>query len=487
MMESRITSRIIYFFLALGLAAGVMVILYTQNSYGGGDNFSHYKFAHWGWKYPNLLFDHWGKPVFTLLASPFAQMGINGVRVYNLLMGFLTALIIGELANHFNFKNRAVGILLVLFTPVYFIMMFTSLTEVTFSFFLALGVWLFFKEKYIFSAVIWSFLPIIRSEGFVLFPLFILVFGLKKQFFALPLLSAGFWLISFLGNFFYDDFWWLITNMPYVGNNARDIYGSGSLLHYIHHTEGILGYPMAGLFVIGFGVMLHKWVTSERRKLTSSLYFLILIPGSFFTFLAAHSFVWWLGTGSSLGLVRVMASVTPLVALTALPGFNFLESLLKEKNKGVGRVFVAILLAAIVWLGINSHLGGFRVSREDRLMDQAGDFILKNKLDRFKLYYFSPHLIGRLGVDPFDRSLSNEGLPDRQNPGHLLPDSSIVVWDAHFGPNEGGIPLEKLKQNDRLVLIKEFKPDDSFKVLGGYDYAIYIFQRIPEPGKTIND
>ena len=334
MMESRITSRIIYFFLALGLAAGVMVILYTQNSYGGGDNFSHYKFAHWGWKYPNLLFDHWGKPVFTLLASPFAQMGINGVRVYNLLMGFLTALIIGELANHFNFKNRAVGILLVLFTPVYFIMMFTSLTEVTFSFFLALGVWLFFKEKYIFSAVIWSFLPIIRSEGFVLFPLFILVFGLKKQFFALPLLSAGFWLISFLGNFFYDDFWWLITNMPYVGNNARDIYGSGPLLHYIHHTEGILGYPLAGLFVIGFGVMLHKWVTAERRKLTSSLYFLILIPGSFFTFLAAHSFVWWLGTGSSLGLVRVMASVTPLVALTALPGFNFLESWLKKKIMG---------------------------------------------------------------------------------------------------------------------------------------------------------
>ncbi|MBU3928583.1 MAG: hypothetical protein KKB74_12320, partial [Bacteroidetes bacterium] len=100
---------------------------------------------------------------------------------------------------------------------------------------------------------------------------------------------------------------------------------------------------------------------------------------------------------------------------------------------------------------------------------------------------FSPHLVAKLGIDPFDQSLSKEGVPDKQNPARLLPDSSIVVWDAHFGPNEGGIPLEKLKQNDKMILIKEFKPDDSFKVLGGYDYAIYIFQRIPESDKILND
>ncbi len=475
-MKSQSVSRIIYLLLVLGFILGLIVIYSTQNSFGGGDNFSHYKFAHWGWKYPKLLFDHWGKPVFTILASPFAQTGVNGIRVYNLLMGLSTALIIGELARHFQFKNRPFGILIALFTPIYFIMMFTSLTEVTFSFFLTAGILLFFKEKYLWSAVIWSFLPIIRTEGIVLFPLFVIALGIKKQYFSIPLLTAGFWIISFIGYFFLDEFWWLFTKLPYVGN-AKNIYGTGSLLHFVRYTKEILGYPLAGMFIVGFVIILGKWLTTDKRKLTSSFFFLILIPGSFLTFLIAHSFSWWLGVGKSLGLIRVMASVTPMAALTALIGYNFLENWLRNKNKIISRIFAVLLLTWIVLYGINSHIGGFQISRADRLMDQAGDYILYNKLDEFKVYYFSPHLMTKLGIDPFDHALSNEGIPNKQNPGLTIPNNSIIVWDAHFGPNEGSIPLEKLLNNDRLALIKEFHPDPPFKVLGGYDYAIYIFQK----------
>jgi len=475
-MKSQIVSRIIYLLLILGFFLGLIVIYSTQNSFGGGDNFSHYKFAHWGWRYPSLLFDHWGKPVFTILASPFAQTGINGIRVYNLLVGLLTALIIGELARHFQFKNRPLGVILVLFTPIYFIMMFTSLTEVTFSFFLTAGILLFFKEKYLWAAVIWSFLPIIRTEGIVLFPLFVLALGIKKQYFSIPLLTAGFWIISLIGYFFFDEFWWLFTKLPYVGN-AKNIYGSGSLLHFVRYTKEILGYPLAGLFIVGLVIVLGNWLTTDKRKLTSSFFFLILIPGSFLTFLVAHSFSWWLGVGKSLGLIRVMASVTPMVALTALIGYNFLEKWLIKKNKIVSRIFTVLLLTWIVLYGVKSHIGGFQISHEDLLMDEAGDYILNNNLDEYKVFYFSPHLMIKLGIDPFNHALSNEGLPNKLHPALTIPDNSIIVWDAHFGPNEGNIPLEKLLNNDRLVLLKEFHPDPPFKVLGGYDYGVYIFQK----------
>ncbi|MEA3504887.1 MAG: hypothetical protein U9R32_06770 [Bacteroidota bacterium] len=295
-MKSQNNNRIIFFLLAISFVAGVVLIFFTQNSYGGGDHFAHYKLAHWGWLHPKLLFNHWGKPVFTILLSPFAQLGINGARIYNLLMGFSTAVMIWRLASFFNFKNSAFSLVLVLFTPVYFILMFTSLTEVTFSFFLVLAALLFFKEKHLLSAVVLSFLPFIRTEGIVLFPLFIMAYGMRKQWLTIPLLTVGFLLISLLGFSFYDDFWWVITKMPYTGS-AEGIYGSGNLLHFVTHTRRILGYPLAAIFLIGLVLLVVKWFTVEKRKISVTFYFLLLIPGSYLTFLAAHSFVWWQGMG----------------------------------------------------------------------------------------------------------------------------------------------------------------------------------------------
>ena len=37
------SNRLIYFILALGFIAGIIVIFFAQISYGGVDNYSHYK------------------------------------------------------------------------------------------------------------------------------------------------------------------------------------------------------------------------------------------------------------------------------------------------------------------------------------------------------------------------------------------------------------------------------------------------------------
>lgn len=477
-MKLQNRNRIIYLILLLAFIAGVILIFLTTNSFGGGDNFSHYKFAHWGWKYPELLFSHWGKPVFTILISPFAQFGINGARFYNLLMGFLTALVIWKLALHFNFKNSALSLLLVLFTPIYFILMFTILTEVSFSFFFALAVLLFFKKKYLLSAIVVSFLPMVRTEGIVLFPLFIVAYSLKKQWLIIPVLTTGFWIITLFGLPFNDDFWWLITKMPYSGD-AKDIYGSGSLFRFINDTRGILGYPIWILFVIGLLVSLVHWGKIDKYKFSETFYFLLLIPGSYIVFLSAHSFAWWQGMGNSLGLIRVIGSVTPFAALTALPGLNWLHAWLKSKNKLAANIITTALLIWIMILGINTHRSGFRLSRPEILVGQAADYLKENKLDKHKIFYFDPYLIVELGLDPFDKSMSAEGIPNKMHPAISMPDSSIVIWDAHFGPNQGRIPLSRLKNSNELTLLKVIKPANPFKVLGGYDYAVYIFQKIP--------
>ena len=290
------------------------------------------------------------------------------------------------------------------------------------------------------------------------------------------MLSVGFLVITLLGLPYYDDFWWLITKMPYSGD-AKDVYGSGSFFHFINDTRGILGYPIGALSVIGLFSTAFYWIANDKFRLTNTFYFLLLVSGSYFLFLTAHSFVWWQGMGNSLGLVRVMASATPLAALLALAGLNWLQTLLKQKSKLLSNIITTLLLIWIIILGINTHISGFHKSKPQQLVNQTAQYLKDNSLLNNKIYYFDPQLLADLELNPFDNTKSTEGIPNRENITKSMPENSIIVWDAHFGNNQGRIPISRLENNTNLTLLKVIKPIQPFKVLGGYDYSIYIFQK----------
>jgi len=472
-------STLVLSLLAVFLLASVVIIFNTENSFGGGDPFSHYNLAHWGWKYPKLLFDDWGKPVYTILVSPFAQLGMNYARLYNVLMGLLTAFFSWKLARELKLNNAWLVVLLVLFTPIYFSLMFAALTEVTFSMLFMLSLLFFFQRKYFLSAVIISFLPLVRTESVVLFPLFLLAFGLKKQWRVLPLFTFGFFLISWLGRPFYHSFWWLITNMPYKGGTA-DIYGHGNLFHFIDQTRGILGYPIAGLFCVGLVAGLWFWIKKDRFQLNQSFYFLLLIPAGYLLYLAAHSYVWWKGIGNSLGLIRVIGAVTPLAAITALFGFDTLAAVFSKYRK-ITVTVSALLMLWIVYAGAITHRSGFEMSKPQQILARASNYLKQNNLNKYKIYYFSTYIPYRLGIDPYDSKHSSEGVPHIPKISNAIPDNSIIVWDAHFGPNEGKTPLNKLLDDNGLQVLDIFRPKRPFKVLGGYNYAVYVFQKTLNP------
>ena len=108
-------------------------------------------------------------------------------------------------------------------------------------------------------------------------------------------------------------------------------------------------------------------------------------------------------------------------------------------------------------------------------MSNAADHI--RKLDKNRIYYFDPFLIHFLGIDPYDQTLSNWGIADRVNPSSSMEINDLLVWDAHFGPNEAGVPLGRLMDDPFLQLETSILPSEHITVLGGYDYGIYIFRK----------
>lgn len=473
-MSSRSENIIVASLTVTFLVAFTVILLRTDNSFGGADHFNHYNLARWGWKYPDLLFSHWGKPVFTIVISPFAQLGMDAARFYNVLTGISTAVLTWLLAMRFTFRPAWAVLPLVLFMPVYFALMFTALTEVTFSFFLVLSLHLFFRERFAWSAVVLSFLPLIRNEGVVLLPLFVAAYMLKGRAGAIPLLCVGAALIGVLGWRIYGDPYWLVTHMPYTGD-AVDIYGRGSLMHFVGNTHRITGIPLGLIFLLGALAMTVTWVRRDRCGLSDAFYFLLLIVGSFVVFLAAHSVAWWLGVGNSLGLLRVMGSVTPLAALTGMAGISLLFRYREPRWTAAALVLLACFIAWNSYRSTQVYEYGFRKSWEQAALDESIEYLIEQGLDENIIYYYNPYVAFRFDFDPEDRGRSRS-LLFRRDELTSIPAGSVIFWDAHFGPNEGRTPLSELQDRPDLKTVAVFEPEVPFTVFG-HDYKIIIFKK----------
>ena len=96
--------------------------------------------------YPEFFLDPWAKPLFTILMAPIAQLGMMGVRVFNIVLGLTTAFFTYLTARKLGYKFPLLAIFLLVFAPLYAVLMISGMTEILFSFVLILGIYLFFSS-----------------------------------------------------------------------------------------------------------------------------------------------------------------------------------------------------------------------------------------------------------------------------------------------------------------------------------------------------
>ena len=454
----------------------VMVFL-SEGTHGGADDVSHYHLARYAFQNPKFFLNLWGKPFFTALMAPFAQLGFHGVRIFNVLAGTATAYFTYRTAKLFNISTPIIAIFLLISSPLYTVLMISGMTEILFSLVLILSIFLFFRKNYIWSAILLSFIPFVRTEGAVIIPLFMIALAWERQWRALPFLMFGFVFYSIAGSFYHDDILWIIHKMPYSGN-AKDIYGSGELLHYLHASKYIFGLPLAMLLALG----LVAWLTEPlvKKEGVKKAWLMQMLVGylPFFTYFVAHSYVWWKGMGNSVGMIRVIVAVLPSAVLLASLGWSRILDLMPVQRtiKYVGTGIMALLLAAIPYTiyRIPVPLEGTQAIVKD-----ASDWMLQSEYSGAKTYYFNPFFPHFLNTNPYDSNQNAWFIPDREHPENSVKVGEIVIWDAHFGPNEGRMPLGNLMNNTGFKLVHLTREHEPFIVLGGYTYEIYFFQRIP--------
>lgn len=432
----------------------VTVGLLFPGTYDAGDSVQHFLYAHWAFDHPEIILDHWAKPLFTLISSPFAWFGFGGMKLLNCILGVSTAWLVYRSAARLGYRLSFLAPLLVVAAPEFFLAQFSGLTEPMFAFVLILGVFLLLRGNFFWAAVLLSFLPFIRTEGFLLLPVFALYYVWHRRLKALPILVLGTVALSLVGwAVHYESITWVFTENPY----ARDLanYGTGEWGHFFKQYIFIVGIPIFGLFWLGWipwGLLVSR---PNMRALTRERILLIYTP--FTVYFGAHVIFWATGTGHSLGMIRVLIAIQPLAALIALTGLSGLVRMIPQ-NSPTPRIALTALVCAYVAAfpllpnPAAIHRSDLEYSVDQKLLLELSIWHEKNGYGD-RLHYLShPSAAWMLKLDPFDSTKVRKMETLAAGPP---PKGSIMVWDSWFARIEGGVSEELCSQTGYELLWKK--------------------------------
>ena len=441
--------NLLYLLLLSYALIAVFTIFYFDGTGDAGDSVLHFLYSKYAIQHPELYFNHWAKPFFVLLSSPFAQFGMRGMKFFNVLVILLTLVFTFKSVEELKLKNAYLSLLIIVFSPLTFILTFSGLTEPLFALMVSAGLFGYIKKEYIAPSLLLSFLPFVRSEGLIIIAIFGFFLMLKKQWKYLPLLLFGHLFYSIVGYWTYEDLFWVFNKIPY--NKMSSTYGKGELFHFVEQLLYVVGVPIYLLFWLGV-IELTREALSKRINLEIH----ILVFLGFITFFSAHTLFWYLGIFNSMGLKRVLIGIMPFISIISVVGFNFLTERLLKNNKKLKNFFQVSIVAYILLFPFTPNPSAVNwnenmsLSIEQKKATEVSRFMNQLSLNQEKLYYAHPYLSLALKIDHFD---SSRRMNLTMNYKEEIHKGDLIVWDYWFSVVEEAVSKEELDNNPNLQQI----------------------------------
>lgn len=446
------------------------VALIATTTFDTGDSITHYLISRNSFTHPELLLHHWGKPLFTLLSMPFAQLGFKGIEVYNCLVSALSAYLAFLTAKKMQFRYALMVYPFLLFAPKFFLGQFSGLTEPTFALCLIAGFYFMLDDKPVLALLVISLSPFVRTEGFIIMIIYGIFLLLDKRWSLLPWLFAGLVLYSVIGFFYYHDILWVFHENPYAGGTNN--YGHGTLDHYAVQLMYVLGVPFYILLLLGLVFFVVNILRKKYRLEDSfSLKSFMLLYGCLLGFIVSHTLFWWLGIFNSFGMVRIMICIVPLAAIVALQALHYLgdglASLLPQQKKNIGLlVFYSLVCIYVCIFPFTSNPAAYDLQKDFSASEEQ--FAVKRLLLRHKELLSKAHvvysslplvameLMGKVDYENQKRIPSASEL-------HNITSGSIILWDNWFAVMESNIE-DSLFNDSNLYQSLDKDSSDTYKI-----------------------
>lgn len=439
---------------------------------GGQDSYNHFLISKYAFKYPHLLIDQWGKPIYTFLAHPFCKFGLAYAVWFNLicviLSGILCALTSKKLGSPIAFAAFWVCI----FAPVSLGNSISSLTEPLNMLTLSAGFYFWTLDRKRISVILFSLMPWIRTEGFVIIVPLLVFLIIKKYYKLIPWLLLTTFIINLVGWYLTNKPFWFITENPYFlveTESERFSPEGGSFLYYLQNNKSIFGNIFLPLAVIGAVSIAYQYIKLKKQQFA---YLFWVILGVFVAYFFAHSFIMWKGMMGTHGMIRVMMVICPSLAIA----FSFypilLTSIVKEHRLKYASTVIIIIGVFFAYKANGYPTKFWQLNKESvkqitiiNEIEEANKYINLNKLDTAVIYHQLPIYNVLYDKDPFPKPLTKnwqtESVWSIDLKNNWAPMGSILLWDNYHATREGNIPFSKLKELKDYKELKRFGLDDN--------------------------
>lgn len=408
----------------------IFLFYQSQGVEGGQDSWNHYLISKYAIKYPNLLLDQWNKPVFTWVTVFICQFGINALIVFNLFCLILGAFLISDILKMQNVKLHYLSIPLVLFSPIVLGNAISGLTEPLNLLLLVIVLhqWNLKNEKT--AIFIASFLPYLRTEGFVICAAFFIFILINKKYKLLFWLIIGSIAMNLVGFIITNKPFWIITENPYLKFELNSSFdpGNGSLLHYVNKSNLIFGIVLVILFLISQVVYFkNKWNKND---------FILLNILVFWFYFTAHTLIYFFGILGSHGLTRVMLVIVPSMVFVSFIGLGMVLNFIKNIKIKMTVAICIILIAIQTGYAVNDYAKPYKIKQStvkpekaNQNFIKAGEWLIANHLMDRRIVHQSPYFNVKFNKDPYDvNSTYYTWSIDKSN--DWTTNGTIVIWDG---------------------------------------------------------
>lgn len=405
--------------------AGCLITLiiswfYYQDVHFDDDFYKHYLMAKFAWSHHSLFIDIWGRPIVTTLFAFVASFGIISTKLLIIILTMLCSFLTFKTAQLLNLKYAEYIIPFVVCQPCFFISA-KPITEIVFALLLIICLIYFLRKKYLISAIICSFLPMARPEGFFVLIFWFILLIYKRKYKILPLLGIGIVIWNLLGYFQSSDVLWFYHNFPWLGKLG--FYGSGTIFYYV------LLFPFISGILLPFFLIGLVYLIVKRN---------FLFPGIFIYFFILHTILWKYGLFRSAGYARYFVCVAPIIAIIALYGYGLIDKLLKLK-KSVIIVFIVLFIISSPL--VSSVIQPSQLASEHMLIKAAYQYYKQNQFYDRPLICASDYFYYLAGYDCFNKEQFPS--PCFENVKKYAR-KSVIIWDSKFFAKEYNVSSQTI-------------------------------------------
>lgn len=337
------------------------------------DDLTHFLIARWSRWYPEYLLHIWGRPGFTVPVAAVSWMNNvdvawHGARVLSACISLLAALAAVRLAAQLGVARPRLAVLFCYAQPLYVVLATTTLTENFAALYLTAALCLFYSRRIVAASLIFSLTLLTRHEAVVFLPIWMIALAVTPHTTAswkrrIAAAAATLWAPVVHNLLFFAVFQRWPAEM-FLRPTGSTEYPAAGMLSYLPDAAYAATPLILGLALIGAAKLIQRgeWLIP-------------VLAGAFFM---THVLVKAIGVFASGGYGRFLVSISPLLAICALAGWNHLRSATEERSSGAGGWIAFTLIWLLVWWAMENAFdtGRFEVGRDVRTATRVAAVVL---------------------------------------------------------------------------------------------------------------